>query len=108
MELPAACDVKAVAERDVLAAAQTANPRCSVTLKFRTGTITIRPWVDIEAEANLFPNTFVGTETRTSPRRAALVGSKHSSYSELTNLRWHARCAAMAGLLSLMVRRPLH
>ena len=85
--------MKAVAERDVLAAVRAANPRCRVTLKFPN-------WYDhyqdhgydIEAEANLFPQTFVGTETRDFV--ASSSGCKWAANIPATlgafNLHWHS------------------
>ena len=84
-----------VAQRDVLAAATAANPNVRVTLKFPN-------WYDhyqdhgydVGATAELFPATWVGTETRDYDASSLGPGCSWSGDMPVTlganNLRWHA------------------
>ena len=84
-----------VAQRDVLAAATAANPNVTVTLKFPN-------WYDhyqdhgydVGATAELFPATWVGTETRDYDASSWGPGCSWSGDMPVTlgnfNLRWHS------------------
>jgi hypothetical protein len=89
----------AVAQRHILGAALSSNPRCRLTLKFPN-------WYDhyqdlgydVVAEGRLFPSIWVGTETRdfAPPSSACKWAAGVPATLGAFNLRWHAQVHRMA------------